>query len=132
VPTLSFDGETHDEIVAKVRRWLTSVEGRTSPPTAVTATAVESASELAKQALEVVADTYGHGSHGEMVKTLTRLGTELTEGTKELMVSGLNFLTEVSEANDWGARKQTQGMGRRMVSDFNTAMAKQFLKTLKG
>ena len=27
MPTLSFDGETHGEIVVKVRRWLASTRG---------------------------------------------------------------------------------------------------------
>ena len=27
MPSLSFEGETHDELVRKVRRWLASVEG---------------------------------------------------------------------------------------------------------
>ena len=27
MPTLMFEGETHDEIVRKVRRWLASIDG---------------------------------------------------------------------------------------------------------
>ena len=46
MPTLSFDGETHEELVAKVKRWLASVEGEghpLSPTEAINA----SASQLA-------------------------------------------------------------------------------------
>ena len=53
MPSLNFEGETHDELVRKVRRWLASVEGDDEPMTAVQA--VERASEITKDALTVIA-----------------------------------------------------------------------------
>ena len=46
MPSLSFEGETHDELVRKVRRWLASVEGADSRLSAVEA--VEKASEITR------------------------------------------------------------------------------------
>ena len=50
---MSFEGETHDEIVRKVRRWLLSLDGDEAHLDLPEA--VERASELTKDALSVVA-----------------------------------------------------------------------------
>jgi hypothetical protein len=52
MPTLSFEGETHQEIVSKVKKWLASQasDERLSATDAVTATA-----DITKEALRVIA-----------------------------------------------------------------------------
>jgi len=46
MPSLSFEGDTHEELVRKVRRWLVSAEGKDGQLTAVEA--VEKASEITR------------------------------------------------------------------------------------
>ena len=50
--TLSFEGESHDEIVAKVRRWLASTDTNGGHLGAVET--VERVSELTKDALSLI------------------------------------------------------------------------------
>ena len=52
--TLSFEGETHGEIVVKVRRWLASLEGEDEGHISPAA-AIEQGAELTKEALRVIA-----------------------------------------------------------------------------
>ncbi len=129
MPTLSFEGETHDEIVGQVRRWLASTETDVGGAPVITPEVVEQASALAKKALGAIADAYGNGAHGDVVKALTRLGTELTDSTRQAMVAGLDLLDNVPETE---ASQRTDGTGRRVVDDLNTVMAKQVLKVLRG
>ncbi|NLA37215.1 MAG: hypothetical protein GX868_16230, partial [Actinobacteria bacterium] len=52
--SLSFEGETHGEIVLKVRRWLASLDE--SPEGSLTAVeAIEQGAELTKDALRIIA-----------------------------------------------------------------------------
>jgi hypothetical protein len=72
MPTLTFEGETHGEIVVKVRRWLASLEGdptgQLSPAEAITQGA-----EVTKEALRVIASSApGPIAQSDLIKTLTR------------------------------------------------------------
>ena len=54
MPELTFEGETHGELLVKVRRWLASVEGEeVSNLSAVEA--VNQGAELTKEALRIIA-----------------------------------------------------------------------------
>src|SRR2546428_9547627 len=93
MPSLSFEGETHAEIVGKVRRWLASLEGDTEALTAVEA--VERASELTKDALTVIAQAApGPVRQSEVVKALTRMGYEATERNKKSIIAGLDAMAD--------------------------------------
>ena len=73
MPTLSFEGETHQEIVSKVKKWLASQAGdeRLSPTTRSTATA-----DITKEALRVIAAAAPEPiAQNEMVKALTAWAT---------------------------------------------------------
>jgi len=126
MPTLSFDGETHDEIVRKVRRWLASLD---DAEVHITVTeAVEKASELTKDALSVVASAApGPIASSEVVRGLTRMGYDVTDSTKKAVVSGLNALAESSE----GLVRRAEGARRSVVYEMNAAVAKQVLKALR-
>ena len=126
MPTLSFDGETHDEIVRKVRRWLASLD---DAEVHITVTeAVEKASELTKDALAVVASAApGPIASSEIVRGLTRMGYDVTDSTKKAVVSGLNALAESSE----GLVRRAEGARRSVVYEMNAAVAKQVLKALR-
>jgi hypothetical protein len=126
VPSLSFEGETHDELVRKVKRWLASAEdGAHLTP----AEAVEKASELTKDALGVIAAAApGAIAEREMVKQLTKAGYDLTEGTTHALLTGLNALSEVTNG---GLLTRVETARRSAVYEMNAAVARQILKALR-
>lgn len=128
MPTLSFEGETHDEIVRKVRRWLQSLEG--APESHLSAVeAVERASELTKDALAVIAAAApGPIASNEVVKALTRRGYAATDSTRRAVISGLTALNEVAGEN---LVKRAEGARKSAVYEMNAAVAKQVLKALR-
>lgn len=127
MPSLSFEGETHDEIVRKVRRWLASVEGQEPSPSVVET--VERASELTKDALAVIAQAApAPVAHSEVVKALTRMGYDATEATKKAVVAGLDALADAEE----GVVQKAHGARRSLVYEMNAAVARQVLKALRG
>lgn len=127
MPSLSFEGETHAEIVRKVRRWLVSLD---EPDEALTAVeAVERASELTKDALTVIAQAAPAPIRSsEVMKALTRMGYEATDSTKRAVVAGLDSF---SDAED-GVLKRLEGARKAAVYEMNAAVAKQILRMLRG
>lgn len=126
MPTLSFDGETHDELVRKVKRWLASVEdgGHLTPPEAVSR-----ASELTKDALGVIAAAApGTIAERDVVKQLAKAGYELTDTTTHAVLSGLSALSEVTNG---GLLKRVETARRSAVYEMNAVVARQILKALK-
>lgn len=127
MPTLSFEGETHDELVRKVRRWLASADDRDAH--LGPAEAVERASELTKDALGVVAAAApGRIAERDVVKQLTKAGYDLTDTTTHAVLSGLNALSEVTGG---GLLKRVEGARKSAVYEMNAAVARQILKALK-
>jgi hypothetical protein len=128
MPSLSFEGETHDELVRKVKRWLASVEGEDQPLSAVEA--VEKASELTKDALTVVAAAApGPIASSDIFKGLRKMGYDATDGTKRAVTSGLNALAEVTGG---GLLKRADRARKDAVYEMNASVARQMLKTLRG
>jgi hypothetical protein len=122
-----FEGETHDEIVRKVRRWLASIEGgeHLSP-----VEAVERASELTKDALGVIAAAApAPVAQSDLVKGLTKLGYDATDQTRRAVTTGLTALNELSGGN---LVKRIDDARRSAVYEMNAAVAKQVLKALRG
>jgi hypothetical protein len=127
VPTLMFEGETHDEIVRKVRRWLASIDGgeHLSP-----VEAVGRASELTKDALGVIAAAAPTPvAQSELVKGLTKLGYDATDQTKRAVTSGLVALNDLSGGS---LVRRIEGARRAAVYEMNVAVARQVLKALRG
>jgi hypothetical protein len=129
VASLSFEGETHDEIVRKVRRWLASLDGE--PAGQLTPVeAVERASELTKDALTVIAKAApAPVARSEVMKALTRMGYDATEATKKAVVNGLDAL---ADATDSDVVKKVEARRNSIVYEMNAAVAKQLLKSLRG
>ncbi|MBV8296958.1 MAG: hypothetical protein JO085_08985 [Acidimicrobiia bacterium] len=128
MPSLSFEGETHDELVRKVRRWLASVEGEDEHLSAVQA--VEKASEITKDALTVIAAAApGPIASSEILKGLKKMGYDATDGTKRAVTSGLNALAEVTGG---GILKRADRARKDAVYEMNASVARQMLKTLRG
>ena len=127
MPTLSFEAETHDELVRKVRRWLASVEGAEERLTPTDA--LEKASELTKDALGVIAAAApGPIAEREVVKQLTKRGYEWTDATTHALVGGLHALSEVTNG---GLVKRVEGARKSVVYEMNAAVARQILKSLR-
>ncbi|HVL65208.1 MAG TPA: hypothetical protein VM573_08585 [Actinomycetota bacterium] len=127
MPTLSFEGETHGDIVRKVRRWLASVDGEEEvlsvPET------IERASELTKDALTVIAQSApGPVARSEVMKQLTRMGYELTDATKRAVISGLDAVSET----EGDLLKRAEGARKSVVYEMNAAVARQLLRALRG
>jgi hypothetical protein len=128
MPTLSFDGETHGEIVVKVRRWLASLEGE-EEGTLTAVEAIEQGAELTKDALHIIASAApGPIAQSELMKGLTNMGYKATEATKGALVSGLD---SIEEATGGSVVKQVSKAGRRAAYEMNATVARQLLKSLR-
>lgn len=127
MPTLSFEGETHGEIVQKVRRWLSSIDGQDDAVPDVVDT-ISQGAELTKDALRIIAAAApGPVAESDLVKGLTSMGYKATDATKDAAISGLD---SIEEATGGGVVRQVSEAGRRAVYEMNSQIAKQLLKTL--
>jgi hypothetical protein len=127
MPTLSFEGETHAEIVGKVRRWLASLDAPEDALSAVAA--VERASELTKDALTVIAQAAPAPiRQSEVMKALTRMGYEATERNKKSLIAGLDALSDA----EGGVLKRVDNARRAAAYEMSSAIAKQVLRSLRG
>jgi hypothetical protein len=128
MPTLSFDGETHGEIVVKVRRWLASTEG--APEGELTAVeAVTQGAELTKNALRIIASAApAPVAQSDIVKGLTTMGYKATDATREAVITGLDG---IEEATGGGVVRQATEAGQKMVWQMNSGIARQLLKSLR-
>lgn len=129
MPTLSFEGETHGEIVQKVRRWLASIDGEpTGHLSAVEA--VEQGAELTKDALRIIASAApAPVAQSDVMKALTGMGYKATDATKEAIVDALSA---IDEATGGSVVKLARDARRSAVYEMNAIIAKQILKALKG
>jgi hypothetical protein len=129
MPSLTFDGETHGEIVLKVKRWLASLED--SPQGNITPVqAIEQGAELTKDALRIIAASApGPVAQSELLKGLTNMGYKATDATKSALVNGLDSIEEVTGGS---VVKQVSKAGARAAYQMNSTIARQVLKSLRG
>jgi hypothetical protein len=132
VPTLSFDGDTHGEIVQKVRRWLASLEGAEEGDLSVVE-AINQGAELTKDALRIIASAApGAIADSEVVKALTGLGYKATDATREALVDGLGSVEELTGGSVVTRVREVGKSARKSaVYQMNSTVARQLLKTLK-
>ena len=127
MPTLSFEGETHDEIVQKVRRWLASVDGNLAGAMGA-ADVINQSAELTKDVLRVVAQSApGSIGESELIKALTTMGYKATDQTRE---AALNALDAVETATGGSVVRKAATSGTKAVFEMNTTIAKQLLKAV--
>ncbi len=128
MPTLSFDGETHSEILLKVKRWLASLEN--TPQGNLSAVdAIEQGAELTKDALRIIASAApGPVAQSELMKGLTSMGYKATDATKTALISGLD---SIEEATGGSVVKQVSKAGRRAAYEMNSTIARQVLRSLR-
>lgn len=125
MPTLSFDGETHDEITQKVRRWLASVDGELAGAMGI-ADVVNSSAELTKDALQVIAKSAPGGvGETEVVKALTTMGYKATDATRSGVLTSLDA---IETATGGSVVRNVAERGTKAVFEMNAAIAKQILK----
>jgi hypothetical protein len=126
---LSFEAETHPELVAKVRRWLASAEGNTDGSTdAVAADVISRSAEVTKDALRVIASAAPEPvAHSEVVKSLTAMGYQVTDSTAKAMIDALDSLSSLTNG---GLLKRARNAQTSAVFQMNQAVAKQILKAL--
>lgn len=128
MPSLSFEGETHSEIVQKVRRWLASVDGQEEEISP--ADAISQGAELTKDALRIVAASApGPVAQSDLVKALTTMGYQATDTTRDAVLAGLDAL---ETATDGGLVKKVSGAGQKAMYEMNTAVARQIFKSVSG
>lgn len=126
--TLSFEGETHGELVVKVRRWLASVEGQEEGNLS-TQEAINQGAELTKEALRIIASAAPEPvAQSEVVKALTGAGYKATDMTKQAMVEGLDSLEEVTGGS---VVKLARDASKTAVYQMNATVARQILKSLR-
>lgn len=126
--SLSFEGESHGEIVQKVRRWLASLEGEEEGNlTAVEA--IEQGAEVTKEALRIIASAApGPIAQSEIVKALTGAGYKATDQLKKSLIEGLDTVGEVTGGS---VVKSARDARKSVVYEMNAQMARTILKALR-
>ena len=125
--SLSFEGETHTEILQKVRRWLGSVEGAGEGHLSATE-AVNHGAELTKEALRVIAQAApAPVAQSELFQALTSLGYKATDATREALVDGLDTL---EQATGGSLVEKVSEAGRAALYQMREQVAKQVLRSM--
>lgn len=129
MPKVTFEGETQQEIVVQVRRWLASLEADDGGAISVQ-TAVSQGADLTKDALRIVASSAPRPiAQNDLVKALTDMGYKATDVTRDRLVAGLGNV----EAVTGGSVVRSVGQkGRDAVFEMNSTIAKQILRGLAG
>ena len=126
--TISFEGDTHGELVVKVRRWLASVEGQ-EDGTLTPHEAINQGAELTKEALRIIASAAPEPvAQSEIVKALTNAGYKATDLTKQAVVEGLD---SVEEATGGSVVKLARDASKTAVYQMNTTVARAILKSIR-
>ena len=128
MPTVTFEGESHGEIVQKVRRWLASLEGEEEGHL-TPAEAIEQGAEITKEALRVIASAAPEPiAQSEVVKALTGAGYKATDQLKKSLIDGLDSLSEITGD---GILRSARDARKSVVYEMNSQVARQILKALR-
>lgn len=124
---MSFEGETHQELTQKVRRWLASVDGKTEGDPTLSGVVNESA-ELTKDALRVIASSApGPIAQSDLMKALTQMGYKATDELRSATLTGLDAL---DTATGGSVVKKVTEAGTQALYQMNGQIAKQVLRSL--
>jgi hypothetical protein len=128
--SLSFEGETHQDIVAKVRRWLASVDGAKPSGPLSPVDVISQGAELTKEALRVIAQAApAPVADSEIVKSLTTLGYKATDATKTALIDGLDTLETMTGGS---VVERAGAKGRKAMYQMSEAVARQILRNVTG
>lgn len=129
MPKVIFEGETQQEIVAQVKRWLQSLDADDDGLITLNQ-AISQGAELTKDALRIIASAAPKPiAENEVVKALTDMGYKATDATKERLVEGLE---QVEDLTGGSVLKTVSAKGRNAVYEMNVIIAKQILKSFHG
>ena len=129
MPSLSFEGETHEDLVRQVKRWLASVEGPAAGERITASEAVERGADLTKEALKIIASSApGPVATSEVLQRLTEAGYKVTDQTRDTVLASLDAIEQLTG----GGFRREGGGGRNAMYEMNAAVAKQILRTLTG
>lgn len=129
MPKVTFEGDTQQEIVAQVKRWLASLDIDADGQLTVQQ-AIAQGADLTKDALRIVAAAAPKPiAQNELVKALTDMGYKATDVTRDRLVNGLESVEAVTGG---GVVRRVSKAGREAVFEMNATIAKQLLRTLAG
>lgn len=127
--SLSFEGETHDEILLKVKRWVRSVEDPSAEDKLSAVEAVERGAELTKDALRVIAASApAPVAANDVIRSLTSMGYKATDQTRDAVLAGLDSLEQLTGG---GVVKKAEDATSAAVWQMSSSVAKQLLKSLR-
>lgn len=132
MPTLTFEGDSHGEIVEKVRRWLASVDAAaTGDGVQLTpAEAVAQGAEITKDALRIIAAAAPASvASSDVVKGLTAMGYQATDATRDAVLAGLDALDQATDGN---LVKKVGEARNKAAYEMNVAIAKQLFRSVTG
>ena len=99
--TVTFEAETLDELVRKMKAWIRSADemaNRSAGIASVVGRTSEATSDLAKAAIELIAKAAPEPvSSSELFKRLTALGYEVTETAQKTVTSTLDALSNTED-----------------------------------
>lgn len=128
MPTVTFEGATHPEIVAQVRTWLASTEAELEGTEAV-ANMVNETADLTKEALRVIAEVAPESiAQSELVASLTELGLASTDVTRDVALSGVDLVEQVTGGS---IVRNVAERGSKAVWQMSAPVAKQILRAAR-
>lgn len=129
MPRVTFEAETHAEIVAQVRRWLASLDADEDGQITLD-TAIVQGADLTKDALRVVASVAPTPiAQSDVVRALTDMGYKATDATRDRLREGL---ASVEALTGGSVVRRVGERGREAVFEMNATIAKQLLRALAG
>lgn len=132
MPTLTFEGDSHRELVDQVRRWLASVDATSAGDgTQLTpAEAVVQGAEITKDALRIIAAAAPASvASSDVVKGLTAMGYQATDATRDAVLAGLDALDQATDGN---LVKKVGEARNKAAYEMNVAIAKQLFRSVTG
>lgn len=129
MPQVTFQADTHAEIVAQVRRWLASLDANEDGSIDLQ-TAINQGADITKDALRIVASVAPAPiAQSDVVKALTGMGYKATDATRDRLRDGL---ANVEALTGGSVVRRVGERGRDAVFEMNATIAKQLLRTLTG
>ena len=126
--SLTFEGETHGEIVQKVRRWLASLEGEEAGHLSPVE-AIQQGSDIAKEAIRFIASAAPEPiAQNEVVKSLTSAGYKVTESVRRGLTDSIDSMGELTGGD---LMKTARDARRSVVYEMNSRVAKEILKAMR-
>jgi len=129
MPQLTFEADTHAELVAQVRRWLATSDKADESRLSIS-DAVTQGAGLTKDALRIVAAAApAPVAQNDLVKALTGMGYKATDVTSKAIVDGLGSVEALTGGT---VVRHITKQGTATLWSMNQKVAKQVLRSLAG